>query len=150
MLAAIHTVLLFLVITGSLFVFSTVAVAQERDLATLPSIEAIDATTDVTIFLRKDIPGALRTAALRRAWVTDPEIRDFKGLQENDWDFNNAASSPGFGDIGPETNVEQMVAELLSDTQPVVSLTITAGVLASAFRFLLVRPNITSPAVAAD
>jgi hypothetical protein len=71
------------------------------DLASLPSIESIDAKTDVTAFLRPGVPPELSRAALRRAWSTDPAIRDFVGLVENGWDFNDPNAMPGFGTITP-------------------------------------------------
>ena len=71
------------------------------DLSSLPSIESIDANTDVTVFLRPGVPPELSRAALRRAWSADPAIRDFVGLVENGWDFNDPNAMPGFGPITP-------------------------------------------------
>lgn len=73
--------------------------APELDLSSLPSIESIDAATDVTAFLRKGIPRELSRAALRRAWSSDPAIRDFVGLAENAWDFNDPSAMAGFGPL---------------------------------------------------
>ena len=70
------------------------------DLASLPSIELIGANTDVTAFLRPGVPADLTRAALRRAWSSDPAIRDFVGLVENGWDFNDPNAMGGFGPIG--------------------------------------------------
>jgi uncharacterized protein DUF3306 len=70
-------------------------------LSSLPSIESIDANTDVTVFLRPGVPPELSRAALRRAWSADPAIRDFVGLVENGWDFNDPNAMPGFGPITP-------------------------------------------------
>src|SRR5438105_3646619 len=75
------------------------AAAAEVDLASLPPIESITAATDVTAFLRKGIPPELSRAALRRAWASDPTIRDFVGLAENAWDFNDPHAMPGFGPL---------------------------------------------------
>jgi Protein of unknown function (DUF3306) len=72
---------------------------EEFDLSSLPSIEEITSATDVTAFLRKGIPQELTRAALRRAWDTDPTIRDFVGLAENAWDFNDPTAMPGFGPL---------------------------------------------------
>lgn len=69
------------------------------DLRSLPSIDAITAATDITAFLRKGIPPELVQAALRRAWTTDPAIRDFVGLAENAWDFNDPNAMAGFGPL---------------------------------------------------
>src|SRR5688572_313939 len=57
------------------------------DPATLPPIESIHALSDIRAFLAPGVPAALTRAALRRAWVADPAIRDFVGLSENSWDF---------------------------------------------------------------
>jgi hypothetical protein len=67
------------------------------ELSNLPPIESIDAATDITAFLRKGIPQELSRAALRRAWTADPAIRDFVGLAENAWDFNDPNAMAGFG-----------------------------------------------------
>jgi hypothetical protein len=79
--------------------------ASGFDPATLPPIESIDAQTDITVFLRSGVPEGLRLAALR----------DFKGLQENDWNFNDPNGIPGFGELGPEVDVKRMVAEILGE-----------------------------------
>ena len=42
------------------------------------------------------MPAELTRAALRRAWVSDPAIRDFIGIAENQWDFNDPEAIPGF------------------------------------------------------
>ncbi|MFZ0125783.1 MAG: DUF3306 domain-containing protein, partial [Xanthobacteraceae bacterium] len=46
------------------------------DLAKLPPIESIAAATDIRPFLAPGVPSELTRAALRRAWATDPAIRD--------------------------------------------------------------------------
>jgi hypothetical protein len=73
--------------------------SPDVDLSSLPPIESIDAGTDITAFLRKGIPQELSRAALRRAWTADPAIRDFVGLAENAWDFNDPNAMPGFGPL---------------------------------------------------
>ena len=52
---------------------------------------------------------------LRRAWSVDPAIRDFKGLQENDWDFNDPNGIPGFGPLSPGLDVKKMASALFGD-----------------------------------
>jgi hypothetical protein len=86
------------------------------DPASLPSLDSIDAQTDVTGFLKAGVPPDLTRAALRRAWSADPAIRDFKGLAENDWDFNDPNSMMGFGPLGPEVDVKRMLASLFGET----------------------------------
>ena len=82
----------------------------EIDLSALPPIDSITAASDITAFLRKGIPKELTHAALRRAWSADPAIRDFIGLAENAWDFNDPNAMPGFGPL--DCSAEQLQALL--------------------------------------
>jgi hypothetical protein len=72
------------------------------DPASLPPIEELTAQSDIAAFLRPGVPPELTRAALRRAWSTDPAVRDFIGLVENGWDFNDPNGIPGFGPIAAE------------------------------------------------
>jgi hypothetical protein len=74
-------------------------IPPETELSNLPPIESIDAVTDVRAFLGEGIPQELSRAALRRAWSADPAIRNFVGLAENAWDFNDPRAMPGFGPL---------------------------------------------------
>jgi len=65
------------------------------------------------------VPSPLRLAALRRAWSSDPAIRDFKGLAEYDWDFTAPGSMAGFGELDPGTDVQKMLSEMFGDTPAV-------------------------------
>jgi hypothetical protein len=87
---------------------ATEPVPSEADLSSLPPIESIDAATDITAFLRKGIPQELSRVALRRAWSADPAIRDFVGLAENAWDFNDPNAMAGFGAL--DCSAEQVDA----------------------------------------
>jgi hypothetical protein len=82
----------------------------EFDLSSLPSIEEITAGTDIRAFLQSGVPAELTKAALRKAWTADPAIRDFIGLAENQWDFTDPSSIPGFGPLGPADDVRRLVA----------------------------------------
>jgi hypothetical protein len=42
------------------------------------------------------VPEALRKAALRKLWTTDPEISGFIEMADYQWDFNNPDSIPGW------------------------------------------------------
>jgi len=91
---------------------------DEVDLSALPSLDEITSATDITGFLKRGVPEALRTAALRKAWSSDPMIRDFIGLSENAWDFNDPTAIPGFGPIDmPAEQVRQMAAELVGEVK---------------------------------
>lgn len=85
------------------------------DEESLPPIEAISAETDITAFMRADVPEKLKLAALRRAWLADPAIRDFMGPTENYWDAAGPDGIPGFGDLDPNLDVKRLVAELFGE-----------------------------------
>jgi hypothetical protein len=85
------------------------------DPATLPPIDSINATSDIRAFLAPGVPEGLRHAALRRAWLTDPAIRDFVGLAENQWDFTKPDGVPGFGSLKPTPELRRMVARVLGE-----------------------------------
>lgn len=77
------------------------------DSKSLPPLDSIVATTDIRAFLAAGVPDELKQAALQRVWRTDPAIRDFIGLSENSWDFNDPNGIHGFG---PLEVTEQMRA----------------------------------------
>ncbi|APF37160.1 hypothetical protein BOQ54_07315 [Chelatococcus daeguensis] len=68
-------------------------------LEELPPIESIGPETDLTPWLKRNVPPAWRQAALRRLWVSDPGIRDFVGLADYDWDWNTPDGMPGYGPL---------------------------------------------------
>jgi hypothetical protein len=85
------------------------------DISKLPPIDSITAATDVRAFLAPGVPPDLARAALRRAWVADPAIRDFVGIAENQWDFNDPNGIPGFGPLGPLDDVRRLLAQVIGD-----------------------------------
>ena len=82
------------------------------DLASLPSIESIGADTDIRQFLRAGVPAELTRAALRRAWSSDPAIRDYIGLSENSWNFNEPGAMYGFDHSDPGVDVKRLAEEM--------------------------------------
>jgi hypothetical protein len=75
------------------------AADEPFDPASLPSIDAITIDTDIRAFLQSRVPADLTRAALRRAWASDPAIRDFIGIAESQWDFNDPNAIYGFGPL---------------------------------------------------
>jgi hypothetical protein len=85
------------------------------DLKSLPPIESITAATDIRPFLSPGVPADIARAALRRAWSSDPRIRDFVGLADYDWDYHTPGSAAGFGPLEMTDELRQMVARILGD-----------------------------------
>lgn len=79
----------------------------------LPAIDDITAETDVRAFLQKGVSPDLTRAALRRAWLADPAIRDFIGLAENAYDFNAPDGVPGFSPLQPSRELARIVARIV-------------------------------------
>jgi hypothetical protein len=83
------------------------------DLPSLVPLEAIGAETDIRAFLAAGVPPELARAALRRAWLSDPKIRDFVGLADYDWDFNTPESMAGFGILDASDQAARELARLV-------------------------------------
>ncbi|HYI88549.1 MAG TPA: DUF3306 domain-containing protein, partial [Beijerinckiaceae bacterium] len=65
------------------------------EIARLPSVDELTAEMDLSVFLRKGVPHALRKAALRRMWSLDPTIRDFVSeAREYAYDWNVPGGVP--------------------------------------------------------
>jgi hypothetical protein len=92
-----------------------VSAAPAFDPASLPAIESIVADSDIRQFLQAQVPEELTRAALRSAWTADPAIRDFVGIAENQWDFNDHAAMAGFG---PLDATSFLVAQALGILNP--------------------------------
>jgi hypothetical protein len=115
------------------------------DAAVLPSLESIGAQTDIRPFLRTGVPPELARAALRRAWSEDPAIRTFKGLAESDWDFNDPNGMHGFGELGPEFDVSEMVDALFGKASKSDSDVTEANASESDDRILSMSANSVEP-----
>jgi Protein of unknown function (DUF3306) len=85
----------------------------------MPSLDDITPGGDVTAFFAKHVPEALRTAALRKLWVTDPEIRNFIEMADYQWDFNNPDSIPGWASKLENVDVKAMAERIFGMIQPV-------------------------------
>jgi Protein of unknown function (DUF3306) len=83
------------------------------DLASLPPLDSITAETDIRAFLAPGVPAELTRAALRRAWAADPNIRDFVGLSENAWDFNDPGAITGFGPLKMTDELRRQIARMV-------------------------------------
>jgi hypothetical protein len=91
------------------------AATQEAfDPASLPSIDSFTADTNMVAFMKSGVPTELTRAALRRAWTSDPAIRDFIGIAENQWDFNDPNGIPGFGRLDATESGVTFLAQVSS------------------------------------
>lgn len=80
----------------------------------LPAIESITGESDVRLFLQSGVPTELVRGALRAAWTTDPAIRDFVGIAESQWDFNDPSAMPGFGPLAATQSAQSVVKPSVS------------------------------------
>jgi uncharacterized protein DUF3306 len=83
------------------------------DVASLPPLDSITAATDIRAFLAPGVPAELTRAALRRAWAADPNIRDFVGLSENAWNFNDPGTITGFGPLEMTDELRRQIARMV-------------------------------------
>ncbi len=97
------------------------------DPAMLPPIESLGPASDYTVFLKKGVPEALRVAALRRAWMSDPFIRDFRGPAEYALDYTTAEF-----DLRPTDDVAKMLDRIFPPRPASAAQSAGAGVDAAA------------------
>jgi hypothetical protein len=94
-------------------------VEEEFDLSSLPKLEDITGTTDITSFLRRGVPEQLRNEALRKSWVLDPAVRNYVNpALEYAYDWNTPGGVPGGGELGAGFDVARMVAQIMGHESP--------------------------------
>jgi hypothetical protein len=86
----------------------------EFDLSSLPKLEEMTSTTDITGFLRKGVPEQLRNAALRQSWALDPAIRNYVNpALEYAYDWNTPGGVPGSSEVGAGADVARLVSQIM-------------------------------------
>src|SRR5258705_9818747 len=91
-------------------------VTPEFDLSTLPKLEELTGSTDITAFLRKGVPEHLRNAALQKSWALDPAIRNYVNpALEYAYDWNTPGGVPGGGELGAGVDVARLVSEIMGE-----------------------------------
>ncbi|MGL5166590.1 MAG: DUF3306 domain-containing protein [Afipia sp.] len=84
------------------------------DLSSLPKLEDVTETTDITGFLRKGVPESLRNAALRKSWALDPAIRNYVNpALDYAYDWNTPGGVPGNSEIAAGTDIAKMVLQIM-------------------------------------
>ena len=74
----------------------------------------------IRAFLQAGVPAELVRAALRSAWSTDPQIREFIEMADNQWDFNAEDGIPGFGALGVADASRSLVSRALESSDEVL------------------------------
>ena len=88
----------------------------EFDLSTLPNLEELTGSTDITAFLRKGVPEHLRNAALQKSWALDPAIRNYVNpALEYAYDWNAPGGVPGGGELGAGIDVARLVSQIMGE-----------------------------------
>ncbi|MET0679197.1 MAG: DUF3306 domain-containing protein [Bradyrhizobium sp.] len=86
----------------------------EFDLSSLPGLEELTGSTDITGFLAKGVPEHLRNAALRKSWALDPAIRNYVNpALEYAYDWNTPGGVPGSGELGAGIDIARMVSQIM-------------------------------------
>jgi hypothetical protein len=102
--------------------------APEFDLSTLPKLEDVTETTDITGFLRKGVPEQLRNAALRKSWALDPAIRNYVNpALEYAYDWNTPGGVPGSSEIGAGMDVARLVSQIMGSGESAAEPSIPAA-----------------------
>jgi len=92
----------------------------EFDFSSLPKLEDMTATTDITAFLRKGVPEHLRNAALRQSWALDPAIRNYVNpALDYAYDWNTPGGVPGSSEIGAGMDVARLVSQVMGGGESV-------------------------------
>jgi Protein of unknown function (DUF3306) len=92
----------------------------ELDLSSLPKLEEMRASTDITGFLRKGVPEHLRNAALRKSWALDPAIRNYVNpALDYAYDWNTPGGVPGSSEIGTGMDVARLVSQIMGSGESV-------------------------------
>jgi hypothetical protein len=100
---------------------------QEFDLSSLPKLEEMTATTDITGFLRKGVPEHLRNEALRKSWALDPAIRNYVNpALDYAYDWNTPGGVPGSSELGAGMDVARMVSQIMGDGESVADPSVAA------------------------
>jgi len=93
----------------------------EFDLSSLPKLEDMTATTDITAFLRKGVPEHLRNAALRQSWALDPAIRNYVNpALDYAYDWNTPGGVPGSSEIGTGMDVARLASQVMGGVESAV------------------------------
>lgn len=91
----------------------------EAEMIEPPSLDVIDKDFDVAHWLRQNVPQSWKLAALRRAWESDPAIRDYLDpARDYALDWNTPGGAPGYGPLSESDDVAQMIRDVFGEEPP--------------------------------
>jgi Protein of unknown function (DUF3306) len=103
-------------------------IEPEFDLSSLPKLEEMTATTDITGFLRKGVPEHLRNAALQKSWALDPAVRNYVNpALDYAYDWNTPGGVPGSSEIGAGMDVARLVSQIMGSGESVAEPSASAA-----------------------
>ena len=124
---------------------------KKFDIAQLPDVDNLTAESDISAFLQKGVPEALKQLALRRMWTLDPAIRDFVEVAENQWDFNATGGIYGiYQELAEGTDIGVWLAQATQTVLPPQALTQVAEPPASITPVAATQNGASVPAPAAS
>jgi hypothetical protein len=98
------------------------------DLSSLPKLEELTASTDITGFLGKGVPEHLRNAALRKSWALDPAIRNYVNpALDYAYDWNTPGGVPGSSELGAGMDVARLVSQIMGSGESPVETAVSAA-----------------------
>jgi Protein of unknown function (DUF3306) len=81
----------------------------------LPSLDDVLPGGDISAFMQKHVPDALRNIALRKAWLADPEISTFIEMADYQLDYANPDSIPGWSSKLEGVDVKAMMERVFNN-----------------------------------
>ncbi len=92
---------------------------DEELVRSLPDIGSIQPGGDLSMFMRRGVPEALRRQALRAMWSADPAIRDFVSpALDYAYDYNAPGGAPGYGPLSESdlAQAREFLSSVFSDS----------------------------------
>lgn len=95
-------------------------VIDDELVARLPKVDELQAGGDLSPFMQKGVPEALRREALRTMWLNDPLIRNYVSpALDYAYDYNAPGGAPGYGPLTESdmANAREFLANVFSTPQ---------------------------------
>ncbi|KRE18092.1 hypothetical protein ASE63_02600 [Bosea sp. Root381] len=81
-----------------------------------PSLDLIDKDFELAPWLKRNVPESWKLAALRRAWESDPAIRDYVNpARDYALEWNTPGGAPGYGPLTESDDVDAMLRAIFGE-----------------------------------